>query len=134
VNRRYRARVPDTDLALLDATAQAELIRRGDVSQQSFTFMRPGKEDEEWKRLDGHTFRTLKRLHVLDVSPVTFPAYPTTNVHVRTADDVLAEHEASTEPPVDRQDGNEPDKRVDAPDRDSMGRWYAKTGVISKGE
>jgi len=104
--------LPDTT----QARDLMELIKRGDVSQQSFTFMRPGKDDEEWKRLDGHTFRTLKKLRIMDVSPVTFPAYPTTSVSVRTADEVFAEHEADagatrvdppapeeTEPPVDRQ-------------------------------
>lgn len=58
-------------------------IERGDVSQCSFGFsVRPGGQD--WaKNDDGQTIRTLKKLRLFDVSPVTFPAYPQTDVAVR---------------------------------------------------
>jgi uncharacterized protein len=59
-------------------------IKRGDVSQMSFAFgVRPGGQD--WaKNEDGVNIRTLKRLRLFDVSPVTFPAYPQTDVAVRS--------------------------------------------------
>ncbi len=58
-------------------------IERGDVSQMSFGFsVRPGGQD--WAKDDsGLTIRTLKRLRLYDVSPVTFPAYPQTDIAVR---------------------------------------------------
>lgn len=55
-----------------------ESIRRGDITQSSFAF---SVRVEEWdlkKKL-----RTLKDLDLFDVSPVTFPAYDTTEVGLR---------------------------------------------------
>jgi HK97 family phage prohead protease len=67
-----------------DATVS---IARGDVDQMSFAFeVSPGGDD--WRRdEDGTLIRTLKRggcARLYDVSPVTFPAYPTTTVQVRS--------------------------------------------------
>ena len=58
-------------------------IERGDVSQMSFGFsVRPGGQD--WAKDDeGRVIRTLKKLRLFDISPVTFPAYPQTDVAVR---------------------------------------------------
>lgn len=58
-------------------------IERGDVSQMSFGFgVRPGGQD--WAKDDeGRTIRTLKKVRLFDISPVTFPAYPQTDVAVR---------------------------------------------------
>ncbi len=58
-------------------------IERGDVSQMSFGFsVRPGGQD--WAKDDeGRTIRTLKKVRLFDVSPVTFPAYPQTDIAVR---------------------------------------------------
>ena len=60
-----------------------ESISRGDVSQSSFTFIT--KEDKWEKRTDGTQLRTLLKCEKLyDVSPVTFPAYPTADVAKRS--------------------------------------------------
>lgn len=58
-------------------------IERGDVSQMSFGFsVRPGGQD--WAKDDeGRVVRSLKKLRLYDVSPVTFPAYRQTDVAVR---------------------------------------------------
>lgn len=58
-------------------------IARGDVSHMSFGFtVKPGGQD--WaKDDDGNVVRTLKRVRLHDVSAVTFPAYPQTDVGVR---------------------------------------------------
>ena len=58
-------------------------ISRGDVSQMSFGFtIRPGGQD--WAKDDeGRTIRTLKKVRLFDVSPVTYPAYPQTDVALR---------------------------------------------------
>lgn len=71
-------------------------IERGDVSQMSFGFqVRPGGQD--WAKDDeGRVIRTLKKLRLFDVSPVTFPAYPQTDIGVREMRAFLA----SLVPPV----------------------------------
>ena len=56
-----------------------ESIDRGDISQMSFGFR---ALDEDFERLDGEIIRTLKRVSLFDVSPVTFPAFPDTDVSV----------------------------------------------------
>ena len=57
-------------------------IKRGDVDQMSFGFT---VLDEEWGKQDSEQVRVLKRVQLWDVSPVTFPAYPQTDVKVRKA-------------------------------------------------
>lgn len=59
------------------------LMERGDVNQMSFGFsVRPGGQD--WAKDDnGQVVRTLKRVRLFDVSPVTFPAFPQTDIAVR---------------------------------------------------
>jgi HK97 family phage prohead protease len=60
-----------------------EAINRGDITQASFTFH---VEKEEWsKTFDGHMLRTILKIdRITDVSPVTYAAYPTTSVGLRT--------------------------------------------------
>lgn len=58
-------------------------IERGDVSQMSFGFsVKPGGQD--WAKDDeGRVIRTLKKVRLFDVSPVTYPAYQQTDIAVR---------------------------------------------------
>ena len=57
-------------------------IERGDVDQMSFGFVVIKEEwNEDHKK--GETTRTLEEVDLFDVSPVTVPAYPQTNVAVR---------------------------------------------------
>lgn len=60
-------------------------IERGDVSQMSFGFR---VRKEEWDETQDVPLRTLLEVELFDVSPVTFPAYPTTDIGLRS----LAEH------------------------------------------
>ncbi len=71
--------LPDTQVARDLAVS----VERGDVNQMSFGFsVRPGGQD--WAKDDsGQVVRTLKRVRLYDVSPVTFPAYPQTDVGLR---------------------------------------------------
>lgn len=58
-------------------------IERGDVSHMSFGFaVRPNGQN--WAEDDeGRLIRTLTAVRLFDVSPVTFPAYPQTDIAVR---------------------------------------------------
>ena len=68
--------LPDTQAAR-DLTVSTE---RGDISQMSFGFI---TRNQEWDESGDVMIRTLKEVELFDVSPVTFPAYPTTDVAVR---------------------------------------------------
>jgi hypothetical protein len=65
-----------------------ESIERGDVSQMSFGF-RAVKEKWNAAGEDGLPVRELMEAQLFDVSPVTFPAYPQTEVHVRAVMDAV---------------------------------------------
>lgn len=81
--------VPDTQYAR-DLMVS---IKRGDITQMSFAFE---TLDDAWETIDGQEVRTLKRVRLLDVSPVTFPAYKETDVAVRSGRDVWLTHIAET--------------------------------------
>lgn len=63
------------------AAGVVESIKRGDIDQMSFGFV--SIKDEVTSRSDGTRLRELKEVKLYDVSPVTFPAYPTTEVQAR---------------------------------------------------
>jgi uncharacterized protein len=71
-----------------DAEALAEPIQRADVSQCSFAFR---TLDDDWPRdQDGTIVRRVLKvdIHDGDVAAVTFPAYPDTEVDVRSLDEI----------------------------------------------
>jgi HK97 family phage prohead protease len=57
-----------------------ESIRRGDVDQMSFGFR---TVTDSWRMEKGQTVRELIEVDLFDVSPVTFPAYPQTDLAAR---------------------------------------------------
>ena len=62
-----------------------EAIRRGDVDGMSFQFT---VDQDQWTPDEtGGQVRTLREARLYEVSPVTFPAYPSTEVGVRCAAD-----------------------------------------------
>jgi HK97 family phage prohead protease len=61
-------------------------IQRGDISGMSFAF---DVEDDNWAVENGETVRTLKRVKLLDVSPVTYPAYSQTDVSTRSLESIF---------------------------------------------
>lgn len=80
VGLRFELELPDTQRGR-DAFT---LIERGDVSQMSFGF-RSLPDGDEWRiDEDGQYIRRLLKADLLEVSPVTFPAYPATSVGVRS--------------------------------------------------
>ena len=64
-------------------------VQRGDVNQCSFAF---DVIRDQWRTVDGVEERTLLEVKLADVSIVTYPAYPTTEVEARSAKDVLDAH------------------------------------------
>ena len=72
---RYRAALADTQ----DGRDLYKLIKRGDISQSSFAFT---IQEQTWS--EDRSTRTIDKVgRLLDVSPVTYPAYPTTTVSAR---------------------------------------------------
>lgn len=84
----YEVDLPDTQFARDLAVS----IERGDITQSSFGFV---VEKDSWgKDKDGVIIRSiLKFSRLLDVSPVTFPAYPDATVGKRSLDAFLRDAE-----------------------------------------
>ena len=78
----YEVDVPDTQLARDLVT----LIERGDIAGNSFRFQTLA---DEWERGENGEpdIRTLVKVRLQDVSPVTFPAYPQTDVALRSLEE-----------------------------------------------
>lgn len=80
-----RVKINPNDKQALDIYAR---IERGDINACSFGFNIIDEEIQN--RDDGTTKFVLKKIDLHEVSPVTFPAYPTTSIQARKQD--LAEH------------------------------------------
>jgi len=66
----YEVDLPNTSYA----NDLIELMKRGDVNQSSFAFL---IERDRWEERDGKTYRIIEKVsRLLDVSPVSQPAYP----------------------------------------------------------
>lgn len=78
VGLRFDAMIPDTTLG----RDVLEQVRRGDLDSTSFGFR---KIADGWaKTEDGVPLRTLREVSIFDVSLATFPAYPDTEVALRS--------------------------------------------------
>jgi len=62
-------------------------MKRGDINQMSFGFY---TVSDQWAKIDGAWVRTLLEVELFDVSPVTYPAYPQTDVAVRSMQAAIA--------------------------------------------
>jgi uncharacterized protein len=83
-----------------------QMILRGDVDQCSFGFV-VNRESVEYDA-DGVATRTVQECDLFDVSPVTYPAYPTTSVQARSIEET-AKHlkrAGSDDAEVDPDDGD----------------------------
>lgn len=100
-----------SEISMPDTTHGRDLmvsVKRGDVDQMSFAFQ---AVQEEWDESDpNNPIRTLKEVKLFDVSPVTYPAYPTTDVGIggRSAESILAEHRAAQPDKVTNEPRQEP--------------------------
>lgn len=80
-----RVKINPNDKQALDIYAR---IERGDINACSFGFNIISEEIQN--RDDGTVKFILRKIDLHEVSPVTFPAYPTTSIQARKQD--LAEH------------------------------------------
>lgn len=83
----YEVDLPDTQAAR-DLYA---LIQRGDVYQSSFAFEIVKEAWDYPKEENAMPLRTIKEVRLYDVSPVTYPASPSTDVDVARAVRALAD-------------------------------------------
>lgn len=83
------------------------LLERGDMTQMSFAFI-VAPEGSEWDEDDdGNLIRTVTRMgSLLDVSPVTYPAYPQTDGGVRKSSDAPSDEEQPPEADAARSTGD----------------------------
>ena len=80
---RYKIRYNPKDP---DHVRVMEKVKRGDVSQSSFSFK---VKDDKWETRDGKDHRTVTKLkRWFDVAPVTYPAYEDTSVAARSFKEV----------------------------------------------
>lgn len=97
----YRFEAPDT-------TAGKDLkisLKRGDIDESSFGFS-VREDGDKWERREGKVIRTIKKggiERLYDVSPVTFAAYPKTDVAQRSLEEFI-----SKESQEERADGLNP--------------------------
>lgn len=85
VGLRYNIPLDESDP---DHQRVASKISRGDLAGSSFGFrIRDG--GEKFSRQDGKTVRELRSLDLIDVGPVTFPAYTSTEAGFRSAHQAL---------------------------------------------
>ena len=82
----FEITLPDTQAARDLVTS----IKRGDISQNSFAFrVMPGGQDWTESPDGSMKIRTLTKVKLFDVSPVTYPAYPTTDLGLRSIEEIL---------------------------------------------
>lgn len=74
---RYEIDAPDTTTG----RDIVESIKRGDIDGSSFGFM---AKSQTWRKDGNMAVRELNDVDLFDVSPVTFPAYNSTSVNVRS--------------------------------------------------
>lgn len=82
VGARYQIDLPDTSLGRDLGT----LIARGDIYGSSYTFVAVGgARGVSWGKTDaGFPLRSIREMRMRDVGPVTFPAYSTSDVALRS--------------------------------------------------
>lgn len=96
IGLRYEILLPETQAAKDLAVS----IKRGDISQSSWGFTLMYDENrmgDEWTRVNGKDHRRITNVKkVYDVSPVTFPANPNTDVAKRS-------HDMAIQPEIEKQ-------------------------------
>lgn len=91
-------------------------IRRGDVAGMSFLFEAARDAWSPPQTPDGLAMRTVLESVLHEISPVTFPAYPATNVRVRSVrvPDFIDESDSRAAAEIDRQNREQWRLRLEA--------------------
>lgn len=77
----YEVDLPDTSIG----RDLWESVKRGDIKESSFKFT---VLDDDWKDTDEGIIRTINKVgRLLDVSPVSYPAYPDATVAARSLEE-----------------------------------------------
>ena len=87
-----------------------ESIQRGDIDQMSFGFQ---TITDSWTTENEETVRTLVKVRLFDVSPVTFPAYPQTSVSARDIMKLRTEQVNQADPGSDNPEEASAPSRLD---------------------
>jgi len=83
----YRSPIPPTSYG----SDLAENLRRGNVRGSSFAFRVPVDGDEWSYDADGNMHRVVRKAELLELGPVTNPAYIATSANLRSAEDLCRE-------------------------------------------
>jgi uncharacterized protein len=94
---KYRVSIPNTTLG----NDVKELTKRGDLSGSSFAFSL-AKNGDKWEERGDKVLRTITSFgKIFDVSPVTHPAYPTTDVGLRSLNNFLESRKEPETKPIE---------------------------------
>lgn len=113
---RYEFDIPDTTFG----NDFRVMLQRGDVSQSSFSFTVKEQSWETKKKDNGdveYTRRVKKVERLYDVSPVTYPAYPDTEVALRSLETVKTPETNNQQPTTDNQQPNHRRRLLEAIER-----------------
>ena len=109
----------------------AESIDRGDITGCSFSFTT--REDSWRQEEDGREIRTLVEIDTLyDVGPVTFPAYPDTEVATRSLEKAREQREEDEIRPESGQNTSEPDTTQADKNRRALAAAKARSKELAK--
>ena len=106
---RFVCKLPNTT----QANDLAESIDRGDLDGVSFGFNVPSGGDKWSSDKEGNVIRTLVRINLSEISPCSFPAYPSTSVSIRSCPSELRSLLKRSE---DDEDEDEDECECDCPE------------------
>jgi len=102
----------EVDLPATQVAADlVELVERGDINQMSYAFTVAADEMDSSGEVPRRTITEIGEL--FDISVVTYPAFTTTEVGIRTAAEVLAYHESKGAEPSSENTEPQPRHRLD---------------------
>ena len=120
----FECDLPDTQFARDLHTS----IKRGDIDAMSFRFRVIKETWTESPDLDGLALRELVEVHLIEVSPVTFPAYEATEVEARAiVDDAMQRQLLRTPEPEVREDTHSPE-----PQENPLKLWEMRLQLLEK--
>lgn len=121
--------LPDTQLARDLYTS----VKRGDVDQMSFGFL-VLPDGDQWRRENGEVLRELIKVELFDVSPVTYPAYPQTDISARSFYEARMKNVTANDPEAEARAKAELTERMKAREEFLAARPLPKPDPLSLSE